>query len=72
MNIASAKPGDIVLVDKKGRRFHAVITAKDKTLRVMPIERNISYREATAREVKGLWRKSRQKSGAKTTEENDG
>lgn len=69
MNIAGVKPGDIVHVDKKGRRFHAVVQGKEgRELLLMPIERNISYRSATSREVCAHWRKSRQGSQAKKKE----
>ena len=51
-------PGDLVLVNKRGRLFHARVRSVDPTgvLRVDPIERNISYREATAREIADHWR----------------
>jgi hypothetical protein len=58
-------PGDIVLVDKRGRRFHAVVTGIDQQdsgrfeLEVRPIERGISWRTATVREIADVWRKAR-------------
>ncbi len=57
--------GDIVLVDKKGRRFHALVTELDQQqtgrfeLCVRPLDSRISYRTATVREVVEVWRKSR-------------
>ena len=42
-------PGDIVQVDKKGRRFH---------LSVRPLDSRISYRQATVREVVAVWRRA--------------
>jgi len=57
--------GDIVLVDKKGRRFHALVTELEQSgsgrfeLAVRPLDSRISYRTATVREVVGVWRKSR-------------
>ena len=57
--------GDIVLVDKKGRRFHALVTELEQTgsgrfeLGVRPLDSRISYRTATVREVIGVWRKAR-------------
>jgi hypothetical protein len=57
--------GDIVLVDKKGRRFHALVTELEQTgtgrfeLGVRPLDSRISYRTATVREVVGVWRKTR-------------
>jgi len=57
--------GDIVLVDKKGRRFHALVTELEQLesgryeLCVRPLDSRISYRTATVREVVGVWRKAR-------------
>jgi hypothetical protein len=58
-------PGDIVEVDKKGRRFHALVTSLVQSdsgrfeLELRPLERGITYRQATVREVVGVWRKAR-------------
>ena len=58
-------PGDIVLVDKKGRRFHAEVVALDQhdsgrfELEVRPLERGITWRTASVREVIAVWRKVR-------------
>ncbi len=58
-------PGDIVLLDKRGRRFHAVVTELAQLesgrfeLVVRPIDSRISYRSATVREVEQVWRKHR-------------
>jgi len=58
-------PGDIVEVDKKGRRFHALVTELEQVesgrfhLSVRPLDSRISYRQATVREVIGVWRRSR-------------
>jgi hypothetical protein len=57
--------GDIVLVDKKGRRFHALVTELEQLesgrfeLVVRPLDSRISYRSATVREVVEVWRKAR-------------
>jgi hypothetical protein len=57
--------GDIVLVDKKGRRFHALVTELEQLesgrfeLIVRPLDSRISYRHATVREVVGVWRKAK-------------
>jgi hypothetical protein len=57
--------GDIVLVDKKGRRFHALVTELDQLesgrfeLAVRPLDSRISWRTASVREVVGVWRKVR-------------
>ena len=56
-------PGDIVQVDKKGRRFYALVTELDQQesgrfeLCLRPLDSRISYRTATVREVTDVWRK---------------
>ena len=59
-------PGDIVEVDKKGRRFHALVEALEQSgsggrfeLELRPLARGVSYRRATVREVVGVWRRVR-------------
>jgi hypothetical protein len=43
-----------------GRVFHAiVIERRERELEVDPIDRRITYRRVKAREVLGVWRKSR-------------
>lgn len=60
MKLATVKEGDIVEVDKKGRRFYAVAGPRaGRTLRVQPLDRNVSYREATGLEVVNHWRRVR-------------
>jgi hypothetical protein len=57
-------PGDIVEVDKKGRRFHALVTEVDQVesgrfhLTVRPLDSRVSYRQATVREVVAVWRRA--------------
>ena len=57
-------PGDIVEIDKKGRRFHALVEALEQSasgsrfeLELRPLARGVSYRRATVREVVGVWRR---------------
>ena len=58
-------PGDIVLVDKKGRRFHALVTELEQLesgrfeLVVRPLDSRVSYRTASVREGLEVWRKRR-------------
>jgi hypothetical protein len=49
--------GDIVLVNKKGRLFHAKVQGLGATggFAVVPIERNVTYRQVTAREIVDHW-----------------
>ena len=57
--------GDIVEVDRKGRRFHAFVTAIHQResgrfdLDVRPLDSRISYRRATVREVVTVFRRAR-------------
>jgi hypothetical protein len=57
--------GDIVLIDKKGRRFHALVTELEQLdsgrfeLIVRPLDSRVSYRTASVREVQDVWRKRR-------------
>lgn len=75
MNTASLKSGDIVQVDKKGRRFHAVLVKRlaigaalaGGELVIRPLDARISYRQATAREVIGIWHANKQ-TAARVTE----
>ena len=58
-------PGDIVEVDKKGRRFHALVTELQQLdsgrfeLVLRPLDSRISWRTASVREVREVWRRSR-------------
>ena len=58
-------PGDIVEIDKKGRRFHALVKAIEQDakgyhhLELHPFDRRVSYRQATVREVVTVWRRVR-------------
>ncbi len=57
--------GDIVLVDKRGRRFHALVTELEQLesgrfeLAVRPLDSRISWRTASVREVVEVWRKAK-------------
>jgi hypothetical protein len=58
-------PGDIVLIDKKGRRFHAQVTELEQLdsgrfeLVVRPLDSRVSWRTASVREVVEVWRRVR-------------
>jgi hypothetical protein len=58
-------PGDIVEVDRKGRRFHALVEAVDQResgrfdLALRPLDGRSTWRSATVREVVGVWRRAR-------------
>lgn len=59
MTVHGCGVGDLVDVDKKGRRFVAVVEGRDELgWQVRPLDKRISYRSATSREVVGLYRKA--------------
>jgi hypothetical protein len=57
-------PGDIVEVDKRGRRFHAIVKELEQLesgrfeLVLRPLDSRVSYRTATVREVVTVWRRA--------------
>lgn len=57
MRTRSIAPGDIVLCNKRGRLFHARVIGAGVAggLTVQPIERGISYRQASAGEIVEHW-----------------
>ena len=64
MTLGAVKGGDIVLADRKGRRFFAVVTERrERELEVEPIDRRVTYHVVKAREVIGIWHKSRARNG---------
>jgi hypothetical protein len=58
-------PGDIVEIDRKGRRFHALVERIDQResgrfdLAVRPLDGRSTWRSATVREVVGVWRRAK-------------
>lgn len=63
MNVVSCKDGDIVDVNKKGRRFYALITGRIAggnitKFAIRPLGRE-NYTTATAHEVVGIYRKAK-------------
>jgi hypothetical protein len=64
MTLGGVRAGDIVLADRKGRRFYAVVVERlERELEVEPIDRRVTYHHVKAREVIGIWRKSRAQHG---------
>jgi len=56
MRLAQVLAGDIVLVNRKGRVFHAVVTGTEpRGLALEPIDKRISYRHCGAHDVVGHW-----------------
>jgi hypothetical protein len=56
--------GDIVEVDRRGRRFHAIVTGIHQRdsghhdLDLRPLDARTTYYTATIREVVGVWRRA--------------
>ena len=64
MSLAGVKSGDIVLCDRMGRVFYAIVIERhERELEVDPIDRRVTYRRVKAREVCGIWHKSRAQNG---------
>jgi len=64
MTLSGVKSGDIVLCDRMGRVFYAVVVERrERELGVGPIDSRVTYRAVKAREVLGIWRKSRAQNG---------
>lgn len=62
MDTSGIRPGDIVEVDIKGRRFLAFWIEKEgQAIRVDPITPNITWRIAKSRDIKRSWRARKQR-----------
>ncbi|HEV7495868.1 hypothetical protein [Baekduia sp.] len=67
-------PGDIVEVDRKGRRFHALVEGIEQRetgrfdLAVRPLDGRSTWRSATVRDVVGVWRRARGSGGMRPEE----
>jgi hypothetical protein len=58
MRLEGIETGDIVEVDRLGRRFHAlVIAGAPGGLRIQPLDRRVTYRSCRAHEVVSHWAK---------------
>jgi hypothetical protein len=58
MRLEGIQDGDIVEVDRLGRRFHALVTGSAAAgLAVQPLDRRITYRSCRAHEVLAHWSK---------------
>jgi len=70
---APIEPGDIVEVDKKGRRFFALVLGfdRDGTVRIEPVCRGVSWRSAGARELVRHWKKAARRRGARDPTQNE-
>lgn len=60
MTLQGIRAGDIVEVDKRGRRFLAYVRGREsREVLIRPVDRRISYSTATAREIVDHWRRRR-------------
>lgn len=58
MRLEDIDAGDIVEVDRKGRRFHALVTGPTSDgLAIRPLDRRINHFSCRAREVVAHWAK---------------
>jgi hypothetical protein len=58
MRLEGIQTGDIVEVDRLGRRFYALVTGNASGgLSIQPLDRRISYRTCRARDVRSHWAK---------------
>ena len=58
MRVEGIETGDIVEVDRLGRRFHAIVAgAAPGGLTIQPLDRRVTYRSCRAREVVAHWAK---------------
>jgi hypothetical protein len=58
MRLEGIQSGDIVEIDRLGRRFHALVNGNTGDgLSVKPLDRRVTYTSCRAREVVGHWAK---------------
>jgi hypothetical protein len=58
VRLEGIQPGDIVEVDRLGRRFHALVSeGAAGGLGIQPLDRRITYRSCRAHEVLAHWAK---------------
>jgi hypothetical protein len=58
MRLAGIRTGDIVEVDRLGRRFHALVTGDAPGgLGLQPLDKRVSYRSCRAHEILTHWSK---------------
>jgi hypothetical protein len=68
-------PGDIVEIDRKGRRFHALVERVEQResgrfdLALRPLDGRSTWRSATVREVVGVWRRAKGAAGVRPSGE---
>ena len=64
MTLGGLRSGDIVLCERRGWRFYAVVIARyEREVEVEPIDRRVTHHRVKAREVIAIWRKTRAQNG---------
>jgi len=74
MNLGGVQTRDVVLANRKGRSFYAIVTGKRQgELQVEPIDRRVTYYKVKAREVVEIWHRRRRRNGtAPAAEDSNG
>jgi hypothetical protein len=58
VRLEGIESGDIVEVDRLGRRFHALVTGSSSGgISIQPLDRKVTYRSCRARDVVAHWAK---------------
>jgi len=58
MRLEGIRAGDIVEVDRRGRRFHALVgESVEGALSIEPLDRRVTYRSCRPHEVRAHWAK---------------
>jgi hypothetical protein len=70
VRLEGIETGDIVEVDRLGRRFHALVAGSALGgLSIQPLDRKVTYRACRARDVVGHWaRRGRPRTSAEPLE----
>jgi hypothetical protein len=70
MKLASIHPGDLIEVDKRGRRmFGKVVEIEDALVRFEPLCPGVSYRHASSREIIGHWKKTGRRTSGRSSDQ---
>lgn len=70
MRTAGIRTHDLVLVDRRGWRFEAIVSGREpdgRRFSIRPLRPAISYRSASAREIVGHWRARPRAAGGVST-----
>ena len=59
MRTQGVKPGDIVECDVRGQTFFARVVELGDAISIEPLSRQITYRQVTARQIVGHYRKAK-------------